>query len=210
MKTRFILFIVLLCMALQTNSLGQMNSLVQIQIGPYRGPNSLGSYDLGQDVSMKSLLAQFGIQPTRKDLYCFEDKEHSTYLYTRPMDDGSDRATEVLLSSFHNCKGIAIYPSTIDPAKWRTPEGIGIGSTVNDVLQKYGKPAFQMPINTSWAKDVIANPSGLDLSRVYVGDLRFVYGCFVSEKQGCLNDSRVTEFGFSKGKIIWIKVSNGE
>jgi hypothetical protein len=126
------------------------------------------------------------------------------------MDDGSDRATEVLLSSFHNCKGIAIYPSTIDPAKWRTPEGIGIGSTVNDVLQKYGKPAFQMPINTSWAKDVIANPSGLDLSRVYVGDLRFVYGCFVSEKQGCLNDSRVTEFGFSKGKIIWIKVSNGE
>jgi hypothetical protein len=126
------------------------------------------------------------------------------------MDDGTDRVTEVLLSSFPNCKGIAIHPATIDPAKWRTQEGIGIGSTVNEVLQKYGKPAFQMPINASWARDVIANPRGLDLSRISVGDLRIVYSCFVSETEGCQNDSRVTEFGFSKGKIIWIQVSNGE
>jgi hypothetical protein len=187
-----------------------MKSSVQIQVGPYRGPKSLGPYVLDQDVLMKSLLVQFGLQSTRKDIYCFEDKGHETYLYTRPIDDESDRVTEILLSSFPNCRGIAIHQTTIDPAKWKTPEGIGIGSTLNEVLQKYGKPSFQMPINTSWARDVIANPRGLDLSRVYIGDLRIVYSCFASETEGCLNDSRGTEFGFSKGKIIWIQVSNGE
>ena len=53
---------------------------------------------------------------------------------------------DVLLSSFPNCKGLPVVEATIDPNLWKTPEGIGIGSTKQEVLRAYHSPvAVQKP-----------------------------------------------------------------
>ena len=91
---------------------------------------------------MKSILATFGAKPTGKYTYCFADKETGLYLYTRPLDDGSGRVAMVFLSSFPNCIHLPVLNATIDPAVWKTPEEIGMGSSKADVLHAYYQPTF--------------------------------------------------------------------
>jgi hypothetical protein len=159
---------------------------------------------------MKMLIAQLGITPSGKDIYCFEDVQHGTFLYVQSMHDGTDRVGSVLLSLFPNCKGIPVHSVVIDPAEWKTPDGIGLSSPENEVLKKFGKPAYERQIGANGARGVIANPRGVDLSKVSVGDDRIGYACSTSEGEGCSNDMRVTEFGFSKHQVVWIRASVGE
>lgn len=177
--------------------------------GKYRGPRSLGIYDLDHDRQMKSVLAALGTQPTGKDIYCFEDKEHGTYLYVRSTEGATGRVARVLLSSFPNCKNLPIHSRTIDPKTWRTPEGIGLASTTEEVSRAYGKPVSIRKIGNHGATGVIADPKATEGSQ-FVGDTRFLYSCLLSEKEGCADDLRSAKMGFDKGKLIWISLSNSE
>jgi hypothetical protein len=161
-------------------------------------------------MSMKSLLAIFGAKPSGKYTYCFADKEHGLFLYTRPLDDGSRRVAEVFLSSFPNCMHMPILNTTIDPNIWKTPEGIGIGSTKEDVLHAYHQPVFSEKIGKDpWQSMEIAGIRESEKSQVYVGDSSFLYACWLDEKIGC-DDLRATRMGFSHGKLIWIAISDSE
>jgi hypothetical protein len=159
---------------------------------------------------MKSLLAIFGAKPAGKYTYCFADKEHGLFLYTRPLHDGSGRVAEVFLSSFPNCMHMPILNTTIDPNVWKTPEGIGIGSMKDEVLHAYHQPVFLEKIGKdSWESMEIAGIRDSEKSQVYVGDFTFLYSCLLDEKHGC-DDLRATRMGFSRGKLIWIAISDSE
>jgi len=121
---------------------------------------------------MKSLLAIFGVKPSGRYTYCFADKEHGLYLYTRPLDDGSGRVGMVFLSSFPNCMHLPVDATTIDPTAWKTPEGISIESTNEDVLHAYHQPVFKEKLGKdSWEYREIAGIRDSERNRAYVGDL---------------------------------------
>lgn len=178
--------------------------------GRYTGPHSLGPYSIQHDMSMRSLLAPFGAKYTGKDVYCFADKQYGLYLYVHPTDDGSGMVSDVLLSSFRNCKHLPVRLTTIDPDIWKTPEHIGIGSTKEEVIRAYHQPVFIDRKVKNGSRGVIADLHDEDLSHIDVGDTSYLYSCRISEKQGCDNDLRVTRFGFRKGKLVWIHISNSE
>jgi len=178
--------------------------------GQYSGPHSLGPFSLDHDASMESLLATFGTRPSGKGTYCFADKERGLYLYAQPKDDRSGRVANVLLSSFPNCKRLPVIATTIDADVWKTPEGIGIGSTKKDVLRAYGEPVFVRKLDRKNDVGVIAGIHKPGESLASVGDSSYLYSCLINEKKGCFNDLRVTRMGFSGDKLIWIHVSNSE
>lgn len=178
--------------------------------GRYLGPNTLGFYSLEHDTSMKAFLEHFGAKPTGRDIYCFSDPEHGLYLYVRPMDDRSGRVADVLLSSFPNCKGLPTTKATIDPSVWKTPEGIGIGSTKEDLVRAYHEPIFIKKLDMKNDLGVIAGIRAAGASQISVGDLSYLYSCLLSEKEGCPDDNRSARIGLSAGKIIWIHVANSE
>jgi hypothetical protein len=161
-------------------------------------------------MSMRSLLAIFGAKPAGRDTYCFADKKHGLYLYARKRDNGSGIADYVFLSSFPNCMHMSVLDATIDPNVWKTPEGIGIGSTKEDVLHAYHQPGFSEKIGKDpWQSMEIVGIRDSEKSKVYVGDWTYLYSCQVDEKQAC-DDLRATRMGFSRGKLIWIAISDSE
>jgi hypothetical protein len=159
---------------------------------------------------MKYLLSLFGTKPAGKDTYCFVDKEQGLYLYLQPMDDGSGRVADLLLSSFPNCRHFPVLGTTIDPSVRKTPEGIGIGSSKEDVIRAYHKPVFDQKSDKNGGRGLIADNHDDDLSHVSVGDSSYLYSCLLSPKQGCDNDQRATQIGFSEDKVIWMRLSNSE
>lgn len=178
--------------------------------GSYAGPHALGPYSVDRDTSMKSLLAVLGSKPSGKETYCFADREHGIYLYARPMHDGSARVAEVLLSSFPNCSGLAVQPTTIDPATWKLPDGIGIGSTKDEVLRAYGKPVLVSELEKKSDLGVVAGIQEAGTSKVSVGDSSFLYNCSPSEASACSDDNRAAQIGFRDGKLVWVRLSNSE
>ena len=178
--------------------------------GRYTGPNSLGNYRHDRNISMKSFLSTFGAKPAGRDTYCFADKEHGLYLYAQKGDDRSGLVEVVTLSSFPNCMHMPVIDATIDPNVWKTPEGIGIGSTKEDVLHAYHQPVFSEKIGKDpWQAVEIVGIRDSEKSKVYVGDWTYLYSCLLDEKHGC-DDPRVTRMGFSRGKLIWIAISDSE
>ena len=178
--------------------------------GQYSGPHSLGPYRLNNDVFLTSLLGTLGTKPSGKGTYCFADKEHGLYLYVQPKDNQSGRVANILLSSFPNCRHLPVLATTVDPAVWKTPAGIGIGSTQEAVLRAYGKPVFVGKLDKKSDVGVIAGVHEPGASLASVGDSSYLYSCLINEKEGCPNDLRVTRIGFSKGKVVWIHISNSE
>jgi hypothetical protein len=158
---------------------------------------------------MKSFLANFGAKPTGRDTYCFADKGHGLYLYARKGDDKSGLVEVVFLSSFPNCMHMPVLDATIDPNIWKTTEGIGIGSTNGDVLHSYHKPTISNQLDKKYGPYEIAGIRDSEKNKVFVGDWTYTYGCLLDEKHGC-DDARVTRMGFSRGKLIWIAISDSE
>jgi hypothetical protein len=159
---------------------------------------------------MKSLLATLGAEPAGRYTYCFADKGQGLFLYTRLLDDRSKGVGMVFLSSFPNCRHLPILSATIDPGVWKTPEGIGIGSTKQDVLHAYHRPVFWENLGKgSWESREIAGIRDSEAGQAFVGDSSYLYSCLLDDKQGC-DDLRVTRFGFSQGKLIWIAISDSE
>jgi hypothetical protein len=117
---------------------------------------------------------------------------------------GHDNVGQLLLSSFANCSHLRIYQTTIDPSAWKTPEGIGIGSTKEEVTRAYQKPIRITKTDKNTTLLIIAGTITNSTMIHSLGDFSYLYSCLINEKQACNNDSPTTEIGFSKGKVIWI------
>lgn len=178
--------------------------------GRYTGPNSLGIYSHDRAIKLKSFLAYFGMVPSRHDTYCIADEGHEQFLHAR-IDDEHDRGhvVDVFLSSFPNCRHLPVVTATIDPAIWKTPEGVGIGSTKQAVLKAYGQPQFSHKGTLKPGPDEMAGMRASDRIQIDLGDSSYVYSCMIDEKHGC-DDLRLTQFGFKHGTVIWISISDSE
>jgi hypothetical protein len=120
------------------------------------------------------------------------------------MGDRPGIASQLELSSFSNCIHLPVYPAVIDPTVWKTPEGIGIGSTEEDVLHAYHKPVLVRKPDKDSALLLFAGGPVGGRSLPNIGEFSYLYSCLVGEKQACDSDSPTVEIGFSKGKVIWI------
>jgi len=186
--------------------------IISSQHGPfgrYTGPNSLGTYSHDRVITLKAFLTSFGTVPSRRDTYCIADADHGLFLYAR-VDDEHNRGhvDVVFLSSFPNCRHLPVVSATIDPAIWKTPEGVGIGSTKQVVVKEYGQPQFSFKEELK-SRGRIAGMRDSDQIQIDFGDLSYDYTCMIDEKHGC-DDLRVTEFGFKHDKVIWISISDSE
>jgi len=206
MRTPKFLFVCILSVAFAT-LLRIANS---VPVGRYTGPHSLGPYRIENDVSMSNILSVFGGQAPGKEIYCFKDVKHGLFLYVKSEHDRSGRVAEVFLSSFPNCEGYRVHASTIDPEVWKTPEGVGIGSSRQQVQTAYGKPAKDGKIDPKLASMLIARRSQDLREEISAGDTWFLYNCAPDSAAGCKMDNRATQFGLKGDKVIWVDISNTE
>ena len=198
---KYVFCVWLICVA------GKSISGQPVPYGRYTGPRSLGIYSHGRAITSKSFLAPFGTVPTRRDVYCIADKDDGLYLHAS-VDAEHDRAhvNSVFLSSFPNCMHLPLVSARIDPAIWKTPEGIGIGSTRGAVLKAYGRPVFRAgPSKRSYEIAGIRDSDHIEIDSTD----SYVYSCMVDEKHGC-DDLRTAQFGFRHGKVIWILIADSE
>jgi hypothetical protein len=106
----------------------------------YRGPKCLGPFCLGPRVSADSLLKQLGKPATKGSPYCYQSPDGGSFLYVTTLEGEAGRVGSVFLSDFSNCMHRDIQATTDDLPGWKTREGIGLGSTEEEVLKAYGKP----------------------------------------------------------------------
>jgi hypothetical protein len=170
-------------------------------------PKTLGPYEMGRNVSVKSLYLSLGItyDARKRLLSCFKSDE-SGFLWFSTLTDDPKMVGGILLSSFPNCVDKPIL-STLDNLKgWKTKEGIGLGSSKGDVLKAYGKPA---------RLDIV---KGNDYRWIVSGD--FKNGHYSSKpmpergKEVIVflepDSVYVSEFGIDNDKVVWIFISENE
>jgi hypothetical protein len=110
---------------------------------------------------------------------------------------------EVLVSDSPNCLHIPKAVTSDDLHAWKTPEGIGIGSSEQDVLKTYGKPSDRKIIDRLTYRFLIRGykPSDGDLP---LGDEYLFYNGDTA------NDLSAAEFGIRKGKVSFVWLSDSE
>jgi hypothetical protein len=158
---------------------------------------------------MHRILDSFGIKSAGKETVCLKDRDHRLYLYISPEHDGSGRVAGVFLSSFPNCEGFPVHSTVIDPTVWRTPEGVGVGRSKEQVLRAYGAPPSSPEIALKDLTTLIAGTSEVK-HLTPIGSSSLLYNCAPSDAPGCSTDNRATQFGLSDGKVVWIDISDSE
>lgn len=181
----------------------------------YSGPKCLGPYCLDRKVSDHSLFNRIGVQPeSAPNLRCYEEPK-GAFLFFETFDTEPHNVADVLLSTFPSCMHMKVHLSSGDLLSWKTPEGIGLGSTEADVLKAYGDPSSRTPITGVDSQ----SSQGSRLESIYkfiirgfrtgdkvppVGD----HDLFYRSKD--LDDLRAAEFGIRDGKVSWIFLSRNE
>jgi hypothetical protein len=178
--------------------------------GKYTGPHSLGIFSLDHDISIKSFLANFGLKPTGREIYCFSDSKNGFYLNVRISEHDSGSIEFLMLSSFPNCKHMHVTETTIDPTVWRTPEGISIGSAEQDVQKAYHTPIYDFKLTGLKVRSIIAGITDADKDPMHIGDYSYLYSCLMEDKKKSCDTLNASQMGFQNNKLIWINISDSE
>ncbi|HYB62558.1 MAG TPA: hypothetical protein VEH50_13895 [Methylomirabilota bacterium] len=112
------------------------------------GPDCVGPICTDMDVSEASPRAlRTAVSPPltpqarTDDFYCLQSVDKTFLRLELSLD--SSRVLDLVLSDISTCNYIragAVQVTATDLKQWRTPEGIGLGSSVDDVIRVYGKP----------------------------------------------------------------------
>jgi hypothetical protein len=125
-------------------------------------------------------------------------------LHVRTDVESESALDDVLLSDFPNCLHLRKRITTKDLRAWKTPEGIGLGSSEEDVLKAYGTPSGEKKLDAQKPvleiKGLLAGYRAGD-HQPRIGDKVITYGPRVLQ---------VTDFGIRDGKVsyIWLKDSD--
>lgn len=125
MKTKFSIIIILALLLVTTatiTSMAETSSYIAIP------GESMGNYHLG--ISINELKKMLGEPGKTKS---FEEDGVKTYIYT--FDSGS------LFFEAHNKNDVIFNILTNIPA-YKTKDGVGVTSSINDIKSLYGKPTF--------------------------------------------------------------------
>lgn len=182
-------------------------SFIELENEAFVGPDCLGPYCTYGELSLDSLLRYFEL-PTQKNrpspVECFQSQDGRTSLHFATDVEETSGVADVLLSDFPNCLHMRKRTTTNGLRTWKTPEGIGLGSSEEDVVKAYGAPSAekklvpQKPIRE--IKGLIAeNRVGDDQPRI--GEKVIVYGP---------RELQAVDFGIRNGKVsyIWLKESD--
>ncbi len=172
----------------------------------YAGPRCLGPYCLNRDAVISQLFKQLGPAPRNSEFapYCYESKDHGVFLYLRSAEGVPPTVDAALLSDFPNCMHMATASTADNLNRWKTPEGIGLGSGEQDVLHAYGKPLREgKPDSKTYRELVKGYEKGDTLPDL--GDKELQYGAGPA-----MGDLSLAKFGIRNGKVsyIWLSYSD--
>jgi hypothetical protein len=169
----------------------------------YQGPKCLGLFCIGDYGPGRRMFQQLGSPPQKLDMYCYQSRRVNTFLRVEMNDVGpNERIVEdVSLSDFSTCMHVPerLNQFTDDDLRaWRTPEGIGLGSSEGDVVRIYGKPDYEQQLNFKTYHLIIPGYRQGD-SLPPVGSKILVY-------EGKEDESREASFGIRNGRVAWISM----
>jgi hypothetical protein len=111
-------------------------------------------------------------------------------------------AGDVELSDFRNCLDRPVQVTSDDLAAWKTDEGIGLGSSSDDVKKAYGRPSTEESIGTDY-RWIIRGAPAQSKRRPEVGTTVLGY-------TGASDDLSAAYFGIRDGKVACILLSKNE
>jgi hypothetical protein len=166
----------------------------------YSGPQCLGPLCKGRPQPSVSLFRQLGLPPRTKPIegyFCFQSKDERTFasVWAGRNYDWPPEEVEFVLNDFRNCIHMPEIVTREDLHAWQTPEGIGLGSSEEEVLKAYGKPPREWKIDAKIAREKIRGFRDGD-KLPDVGDKLFYY--YGTEF------GSTTEFGIRAGKVSYI------
>lgn len=172
----------------------------------YTGPRCLGPYCLNRDAVISQLFKQLGPAPRNSEFapYCYESKDHGVFLYLRSAEGVPPTVDAAFLSDFPNCMHMATASTTDNLNRWRTPEGIGLGSSEQDVLHAYGKPSREGKPDSKTYRGLVKGYQKDD-TLPDLGDKELQYGAGQA-----MGDLSLAKFGIRNGKVsyIWLSYSD--
>jgi hypothetical protein len=182
-------------------------SFTELENNAFVGPDCLGPYCTYGDLSLDDMFRYFAL-PSPKNavpsLECFQSKDGRTSMHFATDVEETTGVADVLLSEFPNCLHNRKTTATNRLAAWKTPEGIGLGSSEEDVVKAYGAPSAEKKLD---AKKPILEIKGL-LAGYRAGDNEpriadkvVIYGP---------RELQAVDFGIRDGKVsyIWLKESD--
>jgi len=180
---------------------------IELETDAFVGPDCLGPYCTNGELSLNSLLKRLGLPPQKNRpsaLECFQSQDAQASLHFRTDVESQSAMDDVLISDFPNCLHMPKRIAANGLHSWRTPEGIGLGSSEEDVLHAYGTPSEVKKLD---ARKPLLETNGLLAGyrtadgQPRIGDKIIIYGPL---------ELQVTEFGMRDGKVsyIWLKDSD--
>lgn len=182
-------------------------SFIELENDAFVGPDCLGPSCAYGDVSLSDMLRYFGL-PSPKNavpaLECFQSQDGQASVHFATDVEETSGVADVLLSGFPNCLHTRKMITARHLDAWKTPEGIGLGSSEEDVIKTYGPASTVKKLD---AKKPIPEVKGL-LAGFRAGDNEpliaekvLVYGP---------RELQAVDFGIHDGKVsyIWLKESD--
>jgi hypothetical protein len=182
-------------------------SFIELEDDAFLGPDCLGPYCTYGELSIDSLLQHFGLPPQKNapsPVECFQSQDSRASLHFATGVEETAGVADFLLSDFPNCLHTHKRITANGLAVWKTPEGIGLGSSEEDVVKTYGTPSAEKKLD---ARKPLLEIKGL-LAGYRAGDNEpriankvVIYGP---------RELHVVDFGIRDGKVsyIWLKESD--
>ena len=149
--------------------------------------------------------------PARQIHFATRQKQGGPFLVISPMVKAYDDevAGTVILADFVNCIDRPVELTSDNLSAWRTEKDIGLGSSVEDVRRAYGTETTDSNIEGRDYPWIIQGSANIKKDGEIKG-LHAQLGDKVLNFDGGRKDLRSTTFGFSKGKVVWIAMSQNE
>jgi len=177
----------------------------------YAGALDLGPFRIDRDISLESLFNRLGQPATVEgDVFCYQSEDGKAFLAITRMVGPYEPtlAGLVTLSGFSNCNGARPQITPDELTKWKTNEGVGLGSNVEDVRKAYGKPSGEDKVEGTKYRWVI---NGDLIDGHYLKDERPELGEYVLVYRGGAADNyRASMFGIRNRRVAWIVLSKHE
>jgi len=181
-------------------------SFVELETDAFVGPDCLGPFCTYGEVSLDSLLRHLGLpaQKVAPSLECFQSPDGRASLHFATDVEETSGIADFLLSEFLNCihRRKAITTKTL--REWKTPEGIGLGSSEAEVVKAYGAPTATRKLDAQKpiveVKGLLAGYRAGD-TRPQVGEKLLIYGP---------RELLQVDFGIREGKVSYIGLKESD
>ena len=182
-------------------------SFIELENDAFVGPDCVGPYCTYGELTPSSLLQGLGLSAQKSrlsPLVCLQSPEAQAFLHFSTDVEETWGVADFLLSDFPNClhSSTRVAPNLI--RAWKTPEGIGLGSSEEDVLKAYGIPSAEKKLDAQnpirEIKGIVAGYRAGDKQR-RIGDKVVIYGP---------RELQAADFGIRDGRVsyIWLKDSD--